>query len=85
MVERINKEIGLVLRLSRGKDLTKLKNNILRRVNCTSNKTIIASQIEISLKTPICKNQILNIKLNNDEILKKLKDNCQGNNNKVKE
>ncbi|KAG0436065.1 hypothetical protein DMUE_4405, partial [Dictyocoela muelleri] len=40
IVERINKEIGIVLRISRECTLNELKNNILRRINCTSNSNL---------------------------------------------
>ncbi|KAG0428898.1 Gag-Pol polyprotein [Dictyocoela muelleri] len=52
IVERVNKEIELVLRLSRGTNLKTLKNNIFRRINCTCNSTLGLSTIEIFTRSP---------------------------------
>lgn len=84
IVERLNLEIGLVLRLSRGTDLKTLKNNILRRINCTCNKTLGFSPIEIFSRLSIFKNQKSRIIIKDSEIKNKLKLSCDKNNEKVK-
>ncbi|KAG0436610.1 Endogenous retrovirus group K member 7 Pol protein [Dictyocoela muelleri] len=56
VVERVNKEIGLVLRISRRSSLKTLKMNIMLRINFTNNNNIGYIPLEIFYKVPIFSN-----------------------------
>ncbi|KAG0420322.1 Transposon Tf2-9 polyprotein, partial [Dictyocoela roeselum] len=73
VVERINKEIGIVLRLSRGSNVKELKDKIWIRLNCTFNRNTGYPPYEIYYKRPIFKNINVNVNINKDKILDKLK------------
>lgn len=77
IVEKINKVIGIALRISRGSTLKELKNNILRRVNCTSNSNLRYSPIEIFHNIPIFRNSDKIIKVNCNEVKEELKSKCE--------
>ncbi|KAG0433986.1 Gag-Pro-Pol polyprotein [Dictyocoela muelleri] len=73
VVERINKEIGVVLRLSRGSNVNELKDKIWIRLNCTFNRNTGYPPYEIYYKKPIFKNISKNVTINEDEIIERLK------------
>ncbi|KAG0438648.1 Transposon Tf2-11 polyprotein, partial [Dictyocoela muelleri] len=83
VVERVNKEIGLVLRISRGTSPKTLKINILRRINCTNNNNIGYSPLEIFHKLPIFSNINKKIKIDHEIIISKLKSNCENYNKMI--
>lgn len=56
IVERINKEIGIVLRLSKGSSLKILKTNFLKRHNLTAKRNIGYPLFEIFFEKSIFKN-----------------------------
>ncbi|KAG0429550.1 Endogenous retrovirus group K member 11 Pol protein [Dictyocoela muelleri] len=83
VVERVNKEIGLVLRISRGSLLKTLKMNIMRRHNCTNKNNIGYSSLEIFHKLAIFSNSNKKIKIDPEIIISKLKTNCENYNKMI--
>ncbi|KAG0420205.1 Pol polyprotein, partial [Dictyocoela roeselum] len=72
IVERINKEIGLTLRISKNKNLLEIERNIWRRLNLNANSSLGFSPYEIYFKKPIFSNISTKIKINDREIQKNL-------------
>ncbi|KAG0424369.1 Endogenous retrovirus group K member 11 Pol protein [Dictyocoela muelleri] len=68
LVERSNKEIGIVLRLSKEKSLSELKRSIWRRLNCTVNTTTEYSPYEIYFEKAIFENYLTNMRIDKDKI-----------------
>ncbi|KAG0440648.1 Gag-Pol polyprotein [Dictyocoela muelleri] len=85
IVERVNKEIGIVLRISRGSTLNELRNKILRRINCTNNSSLGYSPFEIFHKKPIFSNSDKMIEVNYKSIVDELKLKCAQRNKIVAE
>ncbi|KAG0441354.1 Transposon Tf2-6 polyprotein [Dictyocoela muelleri] len=74
IVERTNKEIGNVLRISRNENLDNLLKNIWTRINLTINKNTNYAPFEIYYEKSIFHNLQLNPKINFEEINKKSKE-----------
>ncbi|KAG0439113.1 Pro-Pol polyprotein [Dictyocoela muelleri] len=73
IIYRINKEIGIVLRISRGLKLTKLKKNICTRLNLNISISTGYAPYEIFFKKSIFKNKNENILIRDNEIVERLK------------
>ncbi|KAG0439819.1 Gag-Pro-Pol polyprotein [Dictyocoela muelleri] len=73
IVERINKEIGIVLRMSRKARLSELKKNLWRKLNCTVNLNTKHTPYEIYTGKSIFKNLKLYINVNKNEIFENTK------------
>ncbi|KAG0420547.1 hypothetical protein EQH57_0105 [Dictyocoela roeselum] len=74
IVERVNKEIGVGLRLSRGMSLDKLLENIWRRINLNINTDYCP--YELFYAKPTFENSSIEIKIDNDAIQSKLEDSA---------
>ncbi|KAG0429207.1 hypothetical protein DMUE_5757, partial [Dictyocoela muelleri] len=73
IIERVNKEIGILLRISRGLKLTKLMNNIWTRLNLNISISTGYAHYEIFFKKSIFKNKNENILIRENEIVERLK------------
>ncbi|KAG0435655.1 Transposon Tf2-9 polyprotein [Dictyocoela muelleri] len=84
IIERINKEIGVVLRLSRGATFSELKRCIWRRLNLNVNISTGYPPYEVFYKKPIFNNVPNDIKINESEIVNKNKMNTKKTNELIK-
>lgn len=84
IVERINKEIGTVLRISKGERISTVRKNIQIRLNCTNNSMLGCSPIEIFMKKTVFKNVNLTREINLDNIKKRYEYACDEYNKKQK-
>ncbi|KAG0436051.1 Retrovirus-related Pol polyprotein from transposon opus, partial [Dictyocoela muelleri] len=86
IVERINLEIGLCLRLTRGESIKKLKEKIWIRLNLLNNRNLGYSPYEIYHNSSIFQNNKIEIKINNEILKRKLgkiqKENIKKSNEK---
>ncbi|KAG0420247.1 Retrovirus-related Pol polyprotein from transposon 17.6 [Dictyocoela roeselum] len=73
VVERMNREITIALRLSRGLSLRETTHNIWKRLNLCNNSTLGHSPYEIFHKKPISNNYKGKMIINDEEITKKIK------------
>ncbi|KAG0441243.1 Retrovirus-related Pol polyprotein from transposon [Dictyocoela muelleri] len=69
VVERINQEIGLVLRLTRGKSIKEVEHSIWKRINMTANTTTGYCPYEIFEDKPIFKNANEFLKVDKSKII----------------
>ncbi|KAG0437338.1 Gag-Pro-Pol polyprotein [Dictyocoela muelleri] len=83
IVERANKEIGIVLILCRKMKISELCKSIWVIFYCTSNKTLRSSPFEIFSQKSIFKNTKLKNKVNYESIKNKLQDYCNKYNFKL--
>ncbi|KAG0420319.1 Transposon Tf2-9 polyprotein, partial [Dictyocoela roeselum] len=75
IVERINQEVGVILRIVRGKSINEIQKGIERRINCTTNMTTRYPPKEIFLLTSIFKNYDKPIRIDKEEINKRIINN----------
>ncbi|KAG0431666.1 Gag-Pro-Pol polyprotein [Dictyocoela muelleri] len=87
-VERINKEIGEAIRLSKGLTLKKLEENIRRRLNLNTKRSIKFPPFDVFFNTGFFSNAKLKKIINREIIMKinhdKTKENIKKNNLKRK-
>ncbi|KAG0436558.1 Gag-Pro-Pol polyprotein, partial [Dictyocoela muelleri] len=83
IVERANKEMGLVLRLAKNLDLTQLEKNIWIRFNCTYNKTIGKCPYEIFNQESIFKNNKRKCITDLQNVSERIKKLCDKYNEKI--
>ncbi|KAG0437214.1 Pro-Pol polyprotein [Dictyocoela muelleri] len=85
IVERINLEIGLCLKLSRGKGIEKIKEYIWKRLNLLQNRNLGYSPYEIYYVKSIFMNYKKEIKVDNEIIINKQMKTQRNNNKKDNE
>ncbi|KAG0420265.1 Transposon Tf2-11 polyprotein [Dictyocoela roeselum] len=73
IIERINREISVALRLSRGQTLTKAIHNIHMRLNMTNNSTLKFSPYEVFFKRPITETNKTQFKIDDEKIKNSIK------------
>ncbi|KAG0436021.1 Transposon Tf2-6 polyprotein [Dictyocoela muelleri] len=73
IIERINREISVALRLSRGETLSKASNNIYMRLNMSNNSTLTFSPYEIFFKKPLANLKCDNFLIDDNEIKNAIK------------
>ncbi|KAG0437045.1 Gag-Pro-Pol polyprotein [Dictyocoela muelleri] len=73
IIERVNREISIALRLSRGRNLKNAGINICKRINLNNNSTIGYSPFELFFRKPITDAATNNININDNEIINKMK------------
>ncbi|KAG0420263.1 Transposon Tf2-9 polyprotein, partial [Dictyocoela roeselum] len=77
VIERINREISVALRISRKENLKITANNIWSRINLTQNSSIGHTPYEIFFNKPIFKAHGSKFEINYDEIKNKLKEKAE--------
>ncbi|KAG0420174.1 Transposon Tf2-8 polyprotein, partial [Dictyocoela roeselum] len=72
IIERLNREIGTVLRISRNQTLNEIKRNIFIKLNLTANATTEAAPYEIFFNKPIFSDYKREFNIKHEDILSKL-------------
>ncbi|KAG0420483.1 hypothetical protein EQH57_0126 [Dictyocoela roeselum] len=84
IIERINKEIWVVLRISRGLSLAKLIKNIWSRLNLNISLSTGYAPYDVFFRKSIFKNKNENILIREDKMVERLKSRISKNNLTVK-
>ncbi|KAG0420244.1 Transposon Tf2-9 polyprotein [Dictyocoela roeselum] len=83
IVERANKEIGFVLRVSRGSTLQQLLNNIWTRLNLNINISTNYAPFELFFEKPVFSNYHGSLKIDIKDVRKRMKESSDKYNEKI--